>query len=323
MFPPEHYRLSARSVGQCVPLSARGRVHSVFPRACNIELQSGELVTALTVDLGDLPAGIRCAPTGDSFREWLCQEQVALIDRGILEVPQARFCVDFSRAPVWRCPAVRIDTRDASTVRALSELRATLRRAGPAGGFSALLLTTDGARSSLERSIRERLQLALPFLATAVRRRSVDEVSAALSQLIGLGVGLTPSGDDFTVGCLAALHSRSWACPGIGALLGALAAPLGQLALGTNAISRQQLHDAAHGRFARRLVSVLQALALGEGTAWHAQQALRSGFSSGADTLCGLLFGLSAFSATTVSRPPNRPRIPLAADLAQAAMPIR
>ena len=76
-------------------------------------------------------------------------------------------------------------------------------------------------------------------------------------------------------------------------MLQSLARSLGPLLLRTNAISRQMLNDALQGYFGERLVDVVRAIS-GSGHVVDAtMRALQRGHSSGADTLCGLLFGYS------------------------------
>jgi hypothetical protein len=268
------------------------RVHSVFRRACNLESQRGDLLTLLGIESGNLPRGLRCAPAAISFAQWLRPGQEAVIDRGVLRVPEARLRVDFSSAPVWRCERVSIELRDTAVAPALERLRGALGSHPAAHGFAPLLFCARGAQSKLERSIATRLQRSLPVLARALQRRQADEAARGLAQLAGVGVGLTPSGDDFIVGILAALWSRASAEPGTRKLLEGLAAPLARLAFRSHAISRQQLVDAVHGRFAQHLVELMQALSRGEDVEARAARVLRSGHSSGADTAIGLLFGL-------------------------------
>jgi hypothetical protein len=312
-------KLTAESVGMCVPSSARGRVHSVFRRACNLELHSGQLVTLLGVELGNLPRGIRCQPSDDSFLERLRPGQAVTIDRGVLCAYAAKLRIDFSRSPIWRCGSVRINTLDAAMLRAVEELRDELCQRMPNGGFSPLLFATGRPRSRLESSIAARLRVTLPALEEAVSRSDTDATAAALAQIVGVGIGLTPSGDDFIVGYLAALRSRACDTPGIGTLLRELAWPLDRLSLRTNAISRQQLIDAVRGRFGQRLCEVLHALARGKDVAVHVRQALCSGYSSGADTLCGLLFGLSPTGMTRTQLPTRRSQPWFAFNFAQTA----
>jgi hypothetical protein len=294
--------LIAQSAGELIPRRALARVHSVFRRACNLESERGELITLLGVEAGNLPRGLRCAPAEVPLAHWLHPGQLALIDGGVLQVPEARLCVDFSRAPAWHCERVGIDLRERAVAPALERLRGALRGHPAAQGFAPLLFSPGGAQSSLERSIAARLQRALPALAHALRQRRADEAGCALAQLAGLGVGLTPSGDDFIVGFLAALWSRGAAERGTRTLLEGLAAPLARLALHSPAISRQQLIDAIHGHFAQHLVELLRALSRGEAVETHAARVLYSGHSSGADTVTGLLFGLRP--AAVIENPP-------------------
>jgi len=69
--------------------------------------------------------------------------------------------------------------------------------------------------------------------------------------------------------------------------------PVGRLSLHTNAISRQMLRDAVQGHFAQRLAEVVHSICGGGDVAGAAKRALKVGHSSGADALCGLLFGYS------------------------------
>jgi len=88
----------------------------------------------------------------------------------------------------------------------------------------------------------------------------------------------------------------------IAALLCAIATPVGQMSLLTNAISRQMLLDALQGQFAERLTDVVRCICDGGDVAATTLLALRTGHSSGADVLCGLLFGYSLAPAASAIR---------------------
>ncbi len=292
--------LFADSVGACVPPHARAQVHSVFLRACNIETDSGELVTLLAPGSGNLPHGIRCAlPFAPRYTR-LRQGQAATLEGAALRIPAVNFVMDFSRAAVWNGTlAASPDLRSAGAQRALRELCEVLREQAPDQGVAPALFSSGSAHSTLERALVARIGQTLPILARATETNDAGAVVSALSALVGLGTGLTPAGDDFIVGYLAALWSRSCRKPGIAALLHALAVPVGQLSLHTNAISRQMLLDALQGHFAERLIEVVRCVCDGGEIAGAAMRALEVGHSSGADVLCGLLFG---YSPTLVAR---------------------
>jgi uncharacterized protein DUF2877 len=287
--------LFADSVGVRVPPRARAQVHSVFLRACNIETDSGELVTLLAPGSGNIPHGIRCASPIGPLNTRLRRGQVAILEVGMLRIPAADFEADFSRATVWNgtVAAALPGLRGAEAQETLRELCETLREHAPGQGVAPGLFSSRSAHSTLERALVARMAQTLPILARATETSDVGAVVSALSALVGLGAGLTPSGDDFIVGYLAALWSRSHSKPGIATLLHALAIPVGQLSLHTNAISRQMVLDALQGHFAERLTEVVRCVCGGGDVAGAAMRALQIGHSSGADVLCGLLFGYS------------------------------
>ncbi len=287
--------LFADSVGARVPPRARAQVHSVFLRAFNIETDSGELVTLLAPGSGNLPHGIRCASPIAPFRAWLRQGQSAILEDATLCISAAGFVVDLSRAAIWdgTVAAALPGLRGAVPQGALRELCGTLRERAPDQGVAPALFSSASPRSTLERALVARMAQTLPRLARATETSDAGAVVSAISALVGLGTGLTPAGDDFIVGYLAALWSRAHHESGMAALLSALAVPVGQLSLGTNAISRQMLLDALQGHFAERLTEVVRCVCGGGDIAGATMRALEVGHSSGADALCGLLFGYS------------------------------
>lgn len=124
-----------------------------------------------------------------------------------------------------------------------------------------------------------------PFLAQA---ETILRTDAPITDLLGLGIGLTPSGDDFLCGVLAGLI-----------LLGKqetddfqnLSTEITRNLTRTNAISAAFLHCATEGQFSEALVN------LGSVPFSQSQQMFHAiGHSSGADTLCGLYFAFGKFA---------------------------
>lgn len=106
-----------------------------------------------------------------------------------------------------------------------------------------------------------------------------------LSSLIGLGIGLTPSGDDFLCGVLAGFILRGMDCHPFAA---AVREQLQQKLENTNDISRIFLHCALQGQFSEAVCSLTKATSPAKlSAAFHA-----IGHSSGMDTLCGILYVL-------------------------------
>jgi hypothetical protein len=139
-------------------------------------------------------------------------------------------------------------------------------------------------------------------VATALAQRSASLIDALLQSrqasaerharsLLGLGPGLTPSGDDFLVGLFAVLNVPGSPCHG---LLDGGKDVLPGAHRATNVISLVALRAAADGHV-RETISTLVA-ALLHGTPSTLAEALRRvlaiGSSSGADLAAGVLAGL-------------------------------
>ena len=286
-------RLKADGVGERVPARGCGFVHSVFARACNIEMQGGELVTVLASGLGATPHGIQLEAQPPPFDAWLRTGQSSVLDGAVLRLPTAGVSVDLSAASRWRGAVGAASPEDGATANRLRTLRAMLCECAPRQGISLALLPPASSLTSLQRALASRLSQVLPMLARATRRRDIAGMAGSAERLVGLGPGLTPAGDDFLAGWLATLWSQAALERDLNALLEPLVAALAPVFRRTHGISRQMLDDAASGCFAQTLVEVTMALA-GEGTIARAcERALTNGHSSGADALCGVLFGFA------------------------------
>nr|WP_260408059.1 DUF2877 domain-containing protein [Planomonospora venezuelensis] len=147
------------------------------------------------------------------------------------------------------------------------------RRPGLEGNGAAALLAEGCAEASLLRSI------------------------TAAEQLVGLGPGLTPSGDDVLAGLLVALRHLG-AAAGAGRavwLADWLAAAVTFDARSrTTPISATLLHCAARGEASGEVLAVLRALAGRQSLEPALYRLLQLGHTSGADLAWGLRIGLSA-----------------------------
>lgn len=299
----------AASIGEAVAQQSTGMVHSVFAHACNIETAGGELVTLLADNQGNSAHGIKLAHAVAPMDARLVAGQGVLIEQALLHVPAAAMRIDLSGASVWRgeIPAVRA----AACAGALRQVRSTLCQRAGEHGFAPLLIASRPANSAVEFALAARLSSTLPALAQATAFHDNAAVARIAAQVVGLGPGLTPSGDDFLTGYLAALWSRAQAESGIAALLQKLDASFSALFARTNVISRQMLRDAVHGRFGEHLVTLISAVAHARDVVGATVRALDIGHSSGADTVCGLLFGYAPPTLIAPARLEmrNKPRV--------------
>jgi hypothetical protein len=174
-------------------------------------------------------------------------------------------------------------------------LHASLGALGPARGLGRLLVTP--ADDALAARARPRLAA----LARACRLGHARGVVEAARPLLGLGDGLTPSGDDCVGGALFACHALAG---GSASTDPAIAALLAEARARTHPISAQLLADLAAGEGWAPLHALLAALAGDPATTTVAARAVVAlGHSSGWDLLAGFLAALLGPEALA-TRPP-------------------
>ena len=186
-------------------------------------------------------------------------------------------------------PAPRFDSRlpkrAPDTIRRLQAvLRSTLARHAPPESLVSLFFPTP----SLPRQQHSRDLL----FRRAFSQIAAGRLASGIRIIRGCGTGLTPSGDDFLCGWM--LACRLLRRP-------ALAGVILPLALGTNPVSNAFLELSAAGRVHLAMQRLMQAPSLP-----RAKAVCTFGHSSGADLLCGLLWGLdfSPSPGTLLPTPP-------------------
>jgi hypothetical protein len=117
--------------------------------------------------------------------------------------------------------------------------------------------------------------------------------------MIGLGPGVTPSGDDILIGFLAGLWSMAGQNQTQISFIRSFGAELVQLAKQTSKISRTYIFHATQGQFSSSLSQLAEAIATGGDVETAAQTAMRVGHSSGMDSVTGLLIGLCVWNTET------------------------
>lgn len=252
-------------------------IHSVHSAAVYVRLGPPDQLGVVAIDdVSGLPGGVLVGGVAD-FRT------LGLQRRGLI--------VDLSNAATWsprlppeahQVPGPRLTTR-IDRARALVVARAGTNGLGP-------LLAGTGPRDAFCLAAGTRVAA----LRAALTMRDAAAAVAEARGLIGLGVGLTPSGDDLLVGLLAALEATD--NPMRAALARSIAIEAGAR---TTAIGANALWHAARGEFAERLHDVLMAIGLDdpETTETAVARATDYGATSGVDTLVGLFLGLEVATA--------------------------
>jgi hypothetical protein len=268
-----------------------GRVHSCYARIINVRTPSGRLLTLQGKGLLQAPLGLALATDVETLGT--CLPVGALV---VQDIPTARRspaalrlrCAD---ALVWDglVPAQPGLTPSVLAGRAHG-LAAWLCRHTPERGLAPLLLALEHG----PRGISATNAAAYTALAPLWAGRQAFAVSTLLTlvkALVGLGEGLTPSGDDCLVGLLAVLHVT-------GSLPYSTASPVHAqfcqcVCLGTTQLSGEFLRCAFEGHFAEPLVMLVPALWAPETDVWpaHAATLAAVGHSSGVDAMVGIALG--------------------------------
>jgi hypothetical protein len=195
---------------------------------------------------------------------------------------QLRLTLD--RVAYYRSPGPSAEAIDARAVQVAQD---TLTRHERPGGFERV----------------PGMQTFVTAMRQAIAAGDVEHMCAVACGLIGLGPGLTPSGDDFLVGCLRGLWLMSRdeaAIREVFARLGARLLP--DLKARTTQVGAEFIRYALEGSFAEILDHAAQALVAPAqpptvtATTGHL---LAQGDTSGCDTMRGLLTCIDALSADT------------------------
>ncbi|WP_371784470.1 DUF2877 domain-containing protein [Streptosporangium subroseum] len=248
------------------------RVLAAFPSGIYLEVRTElepHVIAVVTGDATRLPNAM--VVTGSMPQVAVGDE--ASVGDGSIEIGRLSL-----RAHRWWNPAPTLGPVDpvrlARSLPVLAELcDRSPRRPGLEGNRAADLLAEGCAEASLLKSV------------------------TAAEQLVGLGPGLTPSGDDVLAGLLVALRHLGTAAGVSRAVWLAdwLAAAVTFDARGrTTPISATLLHCAARGEASGEVLAVLRGMAGRQSLEPALHRLLQLGHTSGADLACGLRIGLAA-----------------------------
>jgi hypothetical protein len=196
--------------------------------------------------------------------------------------------------PVWQPPAWAPYDRGRAE-RGVTLLRQLATDRAPDEGLAALVFApgSNGARTPTARAASAQMAALAAGLPAMLRDgRPSPDLERALTLLLGLGTGLTPSGDDVIGGVFLALTALGRA-PLRDALWAGLASELGDL---TTEISAMHLSAAADGLGAEAVHALANAMLAGDRQAIPGQleRVGRIGHTSGWDTVTGFALTLAA-----------------------------
>lgn len=269
--------------------AARLQVLAVFDRSLYLQAGDGSLVCAGTSAIGLGPLNLPCP-------DWPTSFPVAAGDPVVVEGSSARFsagvAIDWRDAEPWRPPATRWPADAAAIAAATSRvIGAALLRAPHEGLFR---IAHDAGirddRSPIARMARPALVALDAWLRNTAAAGHRAPVPVDVVRLLGLGPGLTPSGDDLLGGVLIALHALGNR-RAVDALRRTIEPAYGER---TSTISAAHLACAGHGEGHASLHALLAAVDDAGGQAAAFDGLDRIGHCSGWDAAAGVLLALRA-----------------------------
>lgn len=245
---------------------------SSHPHACNLATPSGALIALICPHYGNGPFHVVAPATQ---LPTLFPSTTVHYQPGVIVLGQ--ITIRFAGATRWQ-PQLPLLHKPFAT--ALSSLHEYFEPSDAA--------LCQGAAAQVTRA-----QQGLAALQVGIQDDNQAEVTRGVLALAGLGPGLTPAGDDFLVGMLAALHATAQVGPGekqqsLRALIATTAAAQ------TTRLSAAWLQHAGIGHFGQRWHDLI--LALNSGKNERIRQAVARlkaiGATSGADGFFGFISAL-------------------------------
>lgn len=265
-----------------------GFVHSTFNRTFNIHcLENGELFTIACSKIDNAPNTLvidldRFTSVGIGVKD-----RVYTINN-VLYVENKLF-LTIENAVKWESilPEYPCDTE--VLIRNLAKMKEYISLHGTGGGIKKKAEALNPFEAELSSMLEKRTHLLINEL---LKGRISTALSHAVS-LVGLGPGLTPSGDDFLTGLFAILNMKNSPFYPYRSLCQAILKEAKTL---TNEISYITLKKAAIGKVRESIISLLNSLLVDNDydLFLSLNKLLNIGSSSGTDIALGIVFGLEA-----------------------------
>jgi hypothetical protein len=273
---------------EALHLGAEGEVVAVFERSCYVRTAGG-LACVGTRFVGAGPLNLRLLLTeGQVWGDLDLRTEMKVTRTGDVLTIDGELQISTANTVIWAPPPRPVWTR-VSLQHGLEKLGALVPELCPDEGLSRLVFAPGRAKPANPHATAARAQFQMldAGLRTSLASHAMGEdVGMAATLLLGLGPGLTPSGDDLLGGVMLALTALDEF--GIRDTLWNALRP--ELEMLTNDISAMHLAVAADGLGAEIFHTALNALLTGALPDLEAIHAI--GHTSGWDTLAGMVMTL-------------------------------
>ena len=285
-----------------VPKSGRwGTVFAVFRRSCYLESGGGQVFCLADEWLGEGPLTLAVKiPSKTTFRSLGISEGCHLDTDGVDLVVGHELVLTTAETVLWE-PDMAVSTAPPDEIlRRLEVLINLVDPLIPSDGLAEIIPHTAriaNAGSSGTVNMNAVAELAMPRLSRlcgGLTRSATEAIDQAVAGLVGLGPGLTPSGDDLLGGMLVALRATQNTAS-LFSIDSLAACVTRHAAAETTRISAAMLEQSAQGYGSaaqHRLLRCLLEVDARPNTVNAALDLIRTGHTSGWDALAGVLLGI-------------------------------
>lgn len=285
-------QFQAVSVGSAVPQdNFNATIKHLFDSSLNLLLEHEDrLITILSSAHYELPQGIRLA-TKIPLQS-LAVGLRAASRGGVLRFDYSPLTIDLRGTPIWDG---RLSLVTGNIERAWLITWKTLNEGQRLKQSE--LIARDLFQSNRGPPLTRKLSQPVYKLITAAKNMDAYASTSAANEMIGLGPGITPSGDDILIGFLAGLYSMAGHRKGAPDFIHAFGNTLLRVSKETNDISRTYIRHAVKGEFSSSMSALIKVINNGdEGRLITVtKDVMGVGHSSGMDSITGLLIGLAVW----------------------------
>jgi hypothetical protein len=275
-------------------------IHSVFQKVVNIKTDSPLIITIANSEQKNLPYGLLCNTTGIDFRNLLLAGQPVVVGDKTLNFIDRLFVIDFSSASIWHAEyqkTIHGSSLDQIRVR-LEWLKHYSQIQTSGRGLTSLSHVIDelvhGQPIQLSTRMEQKAVVGLADVLEGLHQLDYKKIVDGGQELIGLGVGLTPSGDDLLISLLLSVIAVNQD-------------PVRRIALNavrdlsaisqnkTTDISINQYQIASEGYLSKRFMDVIESIINLDPQTIMKEKAdfmISFGETSGLEILIGLLLGM-------------------------------
>jgi len=268
-----------------------GIIHSVFDRACNIQLDRNSLITLISSTLPhypnsikiDIPENLKICSVG--FKIGMKVE----VNNDEIKIPDIPISILLTGAWVWDSAPLflKLTISEETLFKNIEKVRELTLKYGKMEGIASILNGDEIANKYKDFIINSVKQLA-----NGISYFDYRAITEASNRLIGFGPGLTPAADDFLLGIMAAIYYiGNYYSNKFENLQKITKAMISFLPGRTTLVSEMMLKNGMMARFPEPIRDLMLAVTNNTNVQDKCINLLNIGGTSGSDCAAGIVFG--------------------------------